>query len=369
MIGVALVAATVGIQLAEGALGLTAGLTVLILAPELYMPLRRLGAQFHASADGMASAERIFEVLDQPAAVARAGGAGAGAGPAALGAGRVAGVRFSHPGRERGPARRRPAHSSRARRSPWSDRAAAASRRCSRCCCASPTPSGGTISCGGVDLRDVDPAAWRRRDRLGAAAADDLRRHDRRQRAARRARGASAGACSPPPREAGLLEVVERRCRRGWRRASARAAAGSPPARRSASALARAFLRDAPLLLLDEPTAHLDEETELGVAAAIERLAAGRTALLVAHRPELARRADRVLELRDGPCRAAAPGRRHLSGAGMSRRFVLRQRSKEPRGRGGRRCGGRSRRPARGGGCWRSRSRSGPARCSPRSGC
>ena len=56
MIGIALVAATVGIQLAEGTLGLTAGLTVLILAPELYMPLRRLGAQFHASADGMASA-------------------------------------------------------------------------------------------------------------------------------------------------------------------------------------------------------------------------------------------------------------------------------------------------------------------------
>ncbi len=69
MIGVALVAATVGIQLAEGELGLIAGLTVLILAPELYMPLRRLGAQFHASADGMAAAERIFEVLDEPAAI------------------------------------------------------------------------------------------------------------------------------------------------------------------------------------------------------------------------------------------------------------------------------------------------------------
>jgi ABC-type transport system involved in cytochrome bd biosynthesis fused ATPase/permease subunit len=99
MIGVALVAATVGIQLAEGALGLTAGLTVLILAPELYMPLRRLGAQFHASADGMASAERIFEVLDQPAAVTAPALAVAapdpGRSPVA-----VSGLRFSHPGRE-----------------------------------------------------------------------------------------------------------------------------------------------------------------------------------------------------------------------------------------------------------------------------
>ena len=99
MIGVALVAATVGIQLAEGALGLTAGLTVLILAPEVYMPLRRLGAEFHAGADAMAAAERIFEVLDQPAAVARAVGAGGGARPEPRAAG--AGGRRLLPSRAR----------------------------------------------------------------------------------------------------------------------------------------------------------------------------------------------------------------------------------------------------------------------------
>ena len=73
MLAVALVAGTVGVQLAEGDLGLETGLAVLILAPELYMPVRLLGQQFHASQDGMAAAERVFAVLDEPARRERAG--------------------------------------------------------------------------------------------------------------------------------------------------------------------------------------------------------------------------------------------------------------------------------------------------------
>src|SRR5262245_34637830 len=72
-LGVALVAVTVGVRLVDGGLGLEAGLTVLILAPELYLPLRRLGAEFHASADGVAVAARILELLDAPPAVGTGG--------------------------------------------------------------------------------------------------------------------------------------------------------------------------------------------------------------------------------------------------------------------------------------------------------
>jgi len=68
-------------------------------------------------------------------------------------------------------------------------------------------------------------------------------------------------------------------------------------------ALARAFLRDAPLVVLDEPTADLDPESARLVRQAIERMRGGRTLLLVAHRPELAELADRVVRLEDGRLR------------------------------------------------------------------
>ncbi len=70
MIGTAVVAATVGVQLASGHLGFEQGLTVLLLAPELYMPLRAVGANYHAANDGLAAAESIFEALDADPSVA-----------------------------------------------------------------------------------------------------------------------------------------------------------------------------------------------------------------------------------------------------------------------------------------------------------
>ena len=77
---VALVATEIGLRLAYGHLDLRTGLLVLILAPEAYLPLRALGAQFHATADGLAAAEQVFAILETPA---RAAGAAAEAAPGA----------------------------------------------------------------------------------------------------------------------------------------------------------------------------------------------------------------------------------------------------------------------------------------------
>jgi ATP-binding cassette, subfamily B, bacterial len=64
--------------------------------------------------------------------------------------------------------------------------------------------------------------------------------------------------------------------------------------------IARALLKDAPILILDEPTSALDAETETRLVAALERLMAGRTTFIIAHRLSTVRRADRILVLKDG---------------------------------------------------------------------
>lgn len=75
-ISVAIIAVSIGFRLIDGSLGLTVGLFVLLLAPEAYLPLRQVGVQFHAAAEGVAATEDLFEVLDAAAAVPGRVGAG-----------------------------------------------------------------------------------------------------------------------------------------------------------------------------------------------------------------------------------------------------------------------------------------------------
>ncbi|HTT94938.1 MAG TPA: thiol reductant ABC exporter subunit CydD, partial [Solirubrobacterales bacterium] len=316
MIGVALVAATVGIQLAEGSLGLTAGLTVLILAPEVYMPLRRLGSEFHAASDAMAAAEAIFAVLDRPGVVGVPGAAGAAAAPGterrpaadsvmATGSRRapdpsteplvLRGVSFAHPGRER------VLDHVDLELEPGETVALVGPSGGGKSTLLSlllrlADPEAGTIACGGVDLREVDPAAWRRRlawvpqrpTIFAGTVAENiaLGRPDASRAEIERA---AQEAMLAPVLEL-LPDGLETRVGEDARRLSAGQA--------QRVGLARAFLLDAPLVLLDEPTAHLDAATEREVVAAIDRLCAGRTALIVAHREAAVRSATRVLELR-----------------------------------------------------------------------
>jgi ATP-binding cassette subfamily C protein CydD len=63
-LSVALVAVTIGVRLVEGSLGLTVGLFALLLTPEAYLPLRNVGAQFHAAAEGVAASDEVLEVIE-----------------------------------------------------------------------------------------------------------------------------------------------------------------------------------------------------------------------------------------------------------------------------------------------------------------
>lgn len=293
MLGVAMVATAIGIQLAGGHMELVAGLTVLLLAPELYMPLRQLGAQFHASADGMAAAERIFEVIDMPAAVEVPAAPVPAPDPARWSVA-MEGVSFAWPGRER------VLESLDLELKPGETVALVGPSGGGKTTLADlllrlAEPDSGTISCGGVDLSSVAPRDWRRRIAwvpqrptiFSATLADNLRLFN--PEASDEEVAVAVGTAALGDLVAGLPEGLRTVVGEGGRRLSA--------GQTQRIALARALVSTAPLLILDEPTAHLDFETERELAAAINHAAADRTALIISHREEPIAQADRTLIL------------------------------------------------------------------------
>jgi thiol reductant ABC exporter CydD subunit len=293
-LGIALVAVVVGVRLVDGRIEFEPALTVLVLAPELYLPLRNLAAQFHASADGAAVAERMLDLSETDTVVA-------GQAPApnpALEPIVFEGVSFAYPLRDGDvlsdvDLELRPGETVALVGTSGAGKSTLVSLLLGFA-----QPGAGRILVGDVDLADVDPPAWRRRIayvpqrptlfhgtvadniRLGDPGADD----DAVRRAADLA-GAHEFVSALPQGYDTLVGEAERQLSTGERRRIA---------------LARAFLRDAPLVLLDEPTADLDPARVALVSAAIERLRPGRTVLLVAHRPEVASQADRVVRLANG---------------------------------------------------------------------
>jgi ABC-type transport system involved in cytochrome bd biosynthesis fused ATPase/permease subunit len=275
---------------------LEAGLTVLVLAPELYLPLRQLGAQFHASADGIAVAERLLALVEAPAEAPDTGALPAPAPNTATV--RFEGVSFAYPAREG-----LVLEALDLELPPGETVALVGASGAGKSTVASlllglAAPTAGRVTVGGIDLAECDVETWRRQlawvpqhptmfrgtvadnIRLGRRAADDRHVH-----AAARLACADDFVRDLPD---GYDTVVGD----GGRPLSA--------GERRRIALARAFLRDAQLVVLDEPTADLDSATASLVGAAIERLRTGRTVLLIAHRPELARTADRVVVLEHG---------------------------------------------------------------------
>jgi ATP-binding cassette subfamily C protein CydCD len=156
-------------------------------------------------------------------------------------------------------------------------------------------PDSGSVTLGRVELAELDLAAWRRqiawvpqRPHLFARTVAENVRLGRPE--------ASDEEVAAALEAAGLTDVVAR-LPFGADTQLGEGGAGLSAGERQRVSLARAFVRDAPLLLLDEPTASLDAGTEADVLAAVRRLVVGRTALIVAHRPALAALADRVVTL------------------------------------------------------------------------
>jgi ATP-binding cassette, subfamily C, bacterial CydD len=296
-LGIALVAVTIGVRLVDGNIGFEAGLTVLLLAPELYLPLRSVAAQYHASADGLAVGERLLQ-LTETTEVAHAREDLASATSPNGSIVQLQGVSYAYPARPG-----RVLDDVDLELLPGETLVLVGSSGSGKSTLASIVlgllePSAGRVLRDGVEKEAETLTAWRqhvawvpqRATLFTGTVADNIRLGDRdadheHVRAAAGLAGAAAFVADLPD---GYETVVGD----GGRPLSAGEA--------QRIALARAFLRDARLVILDEPTANLDAANAEAVTDAMSRLSEGRTLLVIAHRPELARNADRIVRLEAG---------------------------------------------------------------------
>ena len=294
-LGIAVVAVLVGFHLFYGKIPLLRGLFVLLLAPEFYLPLRTLGSHYHERLDAIAAAERIMEIIELPKAddndtrhplpaasgyTLRLDGVSHvwSTGRAALDgldlvaeAGRITAL-VGHSGAGKSTVLNLLLGFARA--------------------------NVGTISVNGQPLDETDLDDWRTRVAwvpqrahvfAGTVLENLLIARPDADFSAVRAAAANAGAD-------GFIQSLPR----GYDTPLGERGAGLSGGQIQRLALARAFLKDAPVLLLDEPTAALDVRTEAIIHESLQRLARGRTVLLIAHRLSTAALADTIVVMERG---------------------------------------------------------------------
>jgi ATP-binding cassette subfamily C protein CydD len=289
-VSIAATAVLVGFRLMWGEIAFVDGLFVLLLAPQFYAPLRTLGVERHARMEAVAAAERLADLLDRPAPV-RTGGE-------PLAAGAAVSLRFDHVSAGYGDGRLALDDVSFEVR-PGEHVAIVGESGAGKSTLLSLIagflePSSGAILIDGRPLAGLD--------------LDDVRRHIALlpQRAALFDATVAENIAMERPGDVGAALKAARadgfvgRLPHGEHSRLGQDGAGLSGGEAQRLMLARAFLAPAPLVLMDEPTAHLDAATEAAVGEAIAVLSAGRTRLTIAHRLGTVESADRVLVLAAG---------------------------------------------------------------------
>jgi len=307
-VATALVAVEVGLRLLYGHMGYETALLVLLLTPEAFLPLRAVAAQFHASMEGAAAAGRVLEILETepalgPRPIPRTRAADLHTDEIALNA-----VTAAYPGRDR-PALRELSLAIRpGERVAVTGPSGAGKSTLLALLLGFVQPAAGTIQAGGTDLAAIDLGRWRAQiawvpqqpHLFAGTAADNI---------ALGSPGIGLDAIRRAAELTGAAEFIEE-LPRGYREELGERGLRLSAGQRQKIALARAFLRDARLLLLDEPAAHLDPASARRLWETVEALAAGRTLVLVSHCRGWEGLASRVISLDHGQLRppdAACP--------------------------------------------------------------
>ena len=327
-LSVALVAVSVGLRLAEGQITYPVALFVLLLAPEAYLPLRLVGQHYHAAAEGLGAADRLFTVLEAP--VPTGGALRLPVGPVGIA---VDDLVVSYPGRA-APALAGASFVA----GPGTVTAIVGGSGGGKSTLLNallgfiePGAGGIVLLSGGqeLELRDVDLTDWRRRvawlPQRAHLASSDLSQSPSIADAVRlRDPSATPDEVWRAVEEAGMAEEI-RAMPEGIDTRLAADGSGLSSGQMQRLSLARALLTPADVFLLDEPTAALDPSTEAAVVAAIERLAGrGATVIVVAHRPALIEIAHQIVRLdrppatdsEDGIAKAAVLTAQTIQGTG-----------------------------------------------------
>ena len=303
-VATALVAVEVGLRLLYGHIGYETALLVLLLTPEAFLPLRAVAAQFHASMEGAAAAGRVLEILEtdspsRPTTTPRIRSVDLHTDEIALNA-----VTAAYPGRDR-PALRELSLAIRpGERVAVTGPSGAGKSTLLALLLGFVQPAAGTIQAGDTDLAAIDLRRWRAQiawvpqqpHLFAGTAADNI---------ALGSPGIGLDAIRRAAELAGAAEFIEE-LPRGYREELGERGLRLSAGQRQKIALARAFLRDARLLLLDEPAAHLDPASARRLWETVETLAAGRTLVLVSHGRGWEGLASRVISLDHGQLRPPA---------------------------------------------------------------
>ena len=284
-LGVALVAVSVGLRLVSGHVELAAALTALLLAPEVFWPLRRVGAEFHAAQDGKAARAAAEGLLVESAARQR--GTHGAVGTA------IDLEDVTVTGRDGDAPHRLTARVEAGAVTVLTGPNGAGKSTALHVILGLVGPTSGRVSVGGVDVAEVDLRDWW--DRIGwlpqrpALVAGTVR--------------ANLELFGPLPdlgtacRRAGFDDVLAA-LPDGLDSVLGRDGAGLSLGQRQRLALARTLGSGRPILLLDEPTAHLDAALEDRVLRSIRELARdGAAVLVVGHRAAVRAAGDHVVEV------------------------------------------------------------------------
>jgi ATP-binding cassette, subfamily C, bacterial CydD len=318
-ISTAVVAVEVGLRLLYGRLAFGQAFSVLLLAPEFYLPLRLLGARFHAGMTGVEAGKRIFQVLDMPARPWLPGHAGPRVTDLHRNI-RFDDVHFAYDDGERDALRGVTFDVPAGQRIAVIGPSGAGKTTIANLLLRFILPDRGLITVDGTDMQSLDPTSWR--TQLAWVPQNPYLFNASVEENIRLARPDAPHEDVVAAAELAQAHAFIQELPQGY---------GTPVGERGARlsagqaqrlALARAFLKDAPFLILDEATANLDPETQSEIQVALTRLMEGRTALIVAHRLGTVRVADSILVMAGGRIIESGTHEALMAAGGLYRRMM-----------------------------------------------